>query len=139
MAQLLLLRTVKFRPWRHLRLSVTQPGPQDDPPLCPWTSVGTQRINVNCLNWSPSLPSPLVRQVGDRKRWCFPALMSPAGLVDLEKELEPRVVARSGSGPNPGTLRLPGNPGTKQSPSWRPWLPWALSGSSQGCPQSESL
>lgn len=43
----------------------------------------------------------------------------PAGLVDLEKDLEPGGVARSRPGSNPGTLRLPGNPGTKRS-SWLP-------------------
>lgn len=34
-AQQLLLRTVKFHPWRHLRLSVTRPGLHNVPPLCP--------------------------------------------------------------------------------------------------------
>lgn len=32
---------------------------------------------VNCLNRPPSLHSPFVRLVGDRKRWRFPAVRSP--------------------------------------------------------------
>lgn len=41
----------------------------------------------------------------------------PAGLVDLEKDLEPEGIPRSGPGSNSGTLRLPGNPGTTGSRS----------------------
>lgn len=103
---------------------VATPAPVGQPPRvsqCPAPlslNLSRNPVNrVNCLNRPPSLPSPYARLVGDRKRWRFSGGEVPSGLVDLEKDLEPEGIPRSGPGSNSRTLRLPGNPGTTGSHS----------------------
>lgn len=55
-----------------------------------------------CLNRPPSLPSPFVRLVGDRKRWRFPAVRSPPAWLTWKRTWNPKESHAQGLAPTLG-------------------------------------